>query len=119
MGIVLSGTGNRGPLWSLLEETHGVNVIGIIGDKSVVDACRKDDQVSGEDVQTDPPILCIPDVKVPRAFEDIPDLLILVQMFLEKLGHAFLVVGEVLGGNAYLVSVVIASLGTQLLQGLV
>lgn len=58
--------------------------IFLIRGEPMVYAGRKADQISLMDPQPDPVISFIPHIKEPRAFQDVPDLLILMQVFVEE-----------------------------------
>lgn len=56
----------------------------LIGGKAMIDTRRQDDQIILLDAQADPLVILATDVKVPGAVEDIPNLLVLVQMLVEE-----------------------------------
>jgi hypothetical protein len=86
----------------------------VIGGESVVDARGQHNQIALLEPDSDPIVAFTADVEKPRAVEDIPDLLVLVQVLVEKrLDLLFVNVTHFLGRYNDLVAVLVAALHCQ------
>ena len=68
--------------------------------------------------QSNPRIILTPHVEVPAATQNIPDLLIFVQVLVEESLDFLLVAGQEVGGNLDLVAVLVVALGGDFVDGL-
>lgn len=68
-----------------LEEAHGLDVVTLVEREAVVDARREHEQVSRAELDPDPLVVRVrPHVEVALTVEDVPDLLVLVQVLPAK-----------------------------------
>jgi hypothetical protein len=73
-----------GPLGLVLEQTHGLDKVVLIDGEAVIDAGGQDDEVALLDAEADPLVVARAHIKVAGAVEDVPDLLVLVQVLVEE-----------------------------------
>ena len=129
--ITLRATVQGRPLGLLLEETHSLDVLWpavskkpnlrcetthvlIICRKPMVDPSRKNDQIILTQPNPYPLILLPTHIKVPLPISNVPNLLVLVQMFTKERLHLLLVdIAHSLRRDADLVAVLVAALGGQ------
>jgi hypothetical protein len=76
----------------------------------MIDAARQDDQIALFKPNPDPVIPLAADVKVARTIQDVPNLLVLVQVLTEESLHFFLVnVAHLLGTYGNLIPVLVVA----------
>lgn len=117
----LVATVESGPFGLFLEEAHGVDVLTnekkissegveipptrqstthilLIDRESMIDARRQNEQIPFLRPHPHPPILAVPHVKIPRTLQDVPDLLVVVHVFVVE-QFDLVLVGRAHGGG--------------------
>ena len=90
----------------------------IIRSEPMVNSRRHNHQIALLQPQSNPRIILTPHVEVPAATQNIPDLLIFVQVLVEESLDFLLVAGQEVGGNLDLVAVLVVALGGDFVDGL-
>lgn len=90
----------------------------IIRSEPMVNSRRHNHQIALLQPQSNPRIILTPHVEVPAATQNIPDLLIFVQVLVEEGLDFLLVAGQEVGGNLDLVAVLVVALGGDFVDGL-
>jgi hypothetical protein len=91
--INLGATIQRGPLRFLLEKAHGSDIILRISGESMIDARRQNDEITLLHGDANPLILGPTDIKKASSIQDIPNLLVLMQVLVKEHLHLPLVHG--------------------------
>mmetsp|Transcript_12527 Transcript_12527/g.22531 ORF Transcript_12527/g.22531 Transcript_12527/m.22531 type:complete len:208 (+) Transcript_12527:185-808(+) len=100
-----------------LEEPHRMReVVGIHGE-AVVDPFRKNDQVARRELHADPAFLLVADIKIATALQDVTNLIIRVDVLLEKCFQLVVVVWQTFFRAGDDVGVVVALFFAQRCQG--
>jgi hypothetical protein len=73
-------TVNGSPYGVFLEQTHSLDVVLGVGSKSMVDACRKNKQVTLLNRDADPLIAFATNVKETTSIQDVSNFLVFVEM---------------------------------------
>lgn len=82
--------------------------------ESVVDASRHNHQIALLQLDPDPVVVLASYIEVSAPIEDVPDLLILVQMLVEEVLHFLFVTGQSCGRDLNLISVLVVPFGGKL-----
>ena len=115
------------PLWLLLEQAHGLDILSplvspvpfggsrhtsivAIGGKSVIDASRQDDKIILLHPNAHPIIFLASHVKEAITVKDVSYLFILMQVFIEEHFHLLLInITHLLRRNGYFITVLVAT----------
>ena len=84
----------------------------------MVNSRRHNHQIALLQPQSNPRIILTPHVEVPAATQNIPDLLIFVQVLVEESLDFLLVAGQEVGGNLDFVAVLVVALVGDFVDGL-
>jgi hypothetical protein len=89
---------------------HLVTYVLLISSKPMINATGQDNQIALLQPDPHPVISLTPDVEVPRTVQNVPDLLIFVQMLVEKgLHFLFVNVAHFLGADGNLIPVLVVA----------
>lgn len=82
----------------------------------MVNARRHNHKIALLKPQAHPIVILAPDIKVSSTTQNVADLLVLVQVFVEESLHLLLIAGKQLGRNLNLVAVLVVALGSDLVD---
>jgi hypothetical protein len=92
------------------DNKRGVAYVLLISGKAMVNATGQDDQVALLEPDPDPVIGLTPDIEETRAIENVPDLFVLVQVFMEEALHLLFVnISHLFGRDGDLIPVLVVA----------
>jgi hypothetical protein len=102
---------NQTPHSKILHMDRGKTYVLIISSKPMINPRRHNHQIALLQPQPNPRIVPTPHIKIPTPAQNIPYLLVLVQVLVEEGFYLFFVAGQEVGGDFDLVAVLVVALG--------